>query len=61
MEIKLTELQVWFLKKAIIHKDWVLPLHKDTLDDKDFKLVYGVTKKKVNKEIDELNNQLINL
>ena len=58
MKIEITETQKMFLLKAIEHKDWVLPLDKNTVTEIEFKHTYGYTKKQVNKEIARLRQQL---
>lgn len=52
--LELTPLQVWFLENAIAFREAVLPLNKETLDAKEFKKDYGVSKRAVNTEIDNL-------
>lgn len=54
MRIQLTELQVWFILKAIDLKDAVLPLAEETMSDAEFIKDYGVSKEKVNKSLDNL-------
>ena len=54
MRIQLTELQVWFILKAIDLKDAVLPLAEETMSDEEFIKDYGVSKEKVNKSLDNL-------
>lgn len=52
--LELTPLQVWFLELAIEFRELLLPLNKETLDAKEFRKDYGVSKRAVNTEIDNL-------
>lgn len=57
-KIQLTEMQVWFIKKAIELQDAVLPLAEETMTDEEFKKDYGVTKKQVRKSLESLYNKI---
>ncbi len=52
--LELTPLQVWFLKHAIELREYVLPLNKESLTASEFRKDYGVSKRQVNAEIDNL-------
>lgn len=54
MRIQLTEMQIWFIKKAIDLQDAVLPLAEETMTDEEFEKDYGVTKEQVRKSIKSL-------
>ncbi len=54
MRIQLTEMQIWFIKKAIDLQDAVLPLAEETMTDEEFEKDYGVTKKQVRKSLKSL-------
>lgn len=53
--ITLTPNQIWFIKLAISHKEYVLPLSKESLSDDIFEEDYGVSKEEMIKEIEDLN------
>lgn len=55
--ITLTENQIWFIKCAIELKEYVIQL--EGLDDKIFENDYGITKKEIKKEIQDLRNKLL--
>lgn len=54
MRIQLTEMQIWFIKKAIDLQDAVLPLAEETMTDEEFVKDYGVTKEQVRKSLKSL-------
>ncbi len=54
MRIQLTEMQIWFIKKAIDLQDAVLPLAEETMTDEEFVKDYGVTKEQVRKSLESL-------
>ena len=54
MRIQLTEMQIWFIKKAIHLQDAVLPLAEETMTDEEFVKDYGVTKEQVRKSLESL-------
>ena len=56
--ITLTERQRWFMKCAIEAKDAILPLHKNSLDEKIFEKDYGISKEEVEIEIASLKRKL---
>ena len=58
MKSDLTQLQLWFIKLAITHKEEILPLSKNALDDDVFEEDYGVSKQKMLKEIENLSVKL---
>jgi len=58
MKNDFTQLQLWFIKLAIIHKEEILPLSKNALDDDIFEEDYGVSKLEILKEIENLSVKL---
>jgi hypothetical protein len=56
--IKLTDAQIWFIRCAIESKNAVIQLHPDSLDAKTFKKDYGISRRKVNQEIENLRLKL---
>jgi hypothetical protein len=58
MKIELTQLQIWFIKLAITHKEEILPLSKNALADDIFEEDYGVSKQKMIEEIQNLSDKL---
>ncbi len=54
MRRQLTEMQIWFIKKAIDLQDAVLPLAEETMTDEEFVKDYGVTKEQVRKSLESL-------
>lgn len=58
MKLELTPLQRWFIRLAITHKEEILPLSNNSLDDDIFKEDYGVSKTEVLKELDNLISKL---
>lgn len=58
MKHELTELQLFFIKLAIYHKEEILPLSKNALSDDVFEKDYGFSKKEILKEIQNLSDKL---
>ena len=56
--IKLSKTQNWFLVKAINLSSAVLPLEENVLSEEQFLADYGISKGKVNKELDALYKKL---
>ena len=60
MRIKLTEIQVWFIQKAIDVKEAVIFLDEESQSEEDFLEENGVTKKEVIESLKTLSNILKN-
>lgn len=56
--VRLTRNQIWFIKCALELQNHVLPLSPDSLDDKTFKADYGISKKQILKELENLTDKM---
>lgn len=58
IEPELTQLQLFFIKLAITHKEEILPIAENALDDHIFEEDYGFSKNEITKEIENLSAKL---
>lgn len=61
MRIQLTDIQIWFMQKAIDVKEAVIPLDEEGMSEEDFKKEYGFTKKQVITSLESLSEKIKNV